>query len=336
MKKAKIGLLGTGRLGFVHGENMQYRIPNIDLVMVCDANQESADRAAKALDTKVCYDFEEMLSNDEVEGVAIVSSSSMHCQHIKMAMEAGKHVFVEKPVSTSASELPIIYEAVSSRPQQVFMCGYHKRYDEEYRYVVDKIKEGLIGEPTLAKCTNRDPEAPPIEYMANGAGIFFDLCVHEFDVARWFLGSDPDTMYASGGVYVYDFMKQYDDIDCATVSMKMQNGTLALLDVSRNANYGCHIHEEVFGTDGCIQVGTIDKNTCIIYKDKKKYTETGPWFLQKFAKAYRNELEEFAQHILDGTYPEATVVDAIRVSQMAIVAKKSYDLGQPVKFDGTI
>lgn len=333
MKKARIGLLGCGRMGYHHGANMAYRCPNIQLVGVYDPYLPAAEKAAKDFDTKIYSSEDSLLTSHELDGVVIVSSADKHFTHIVKAMEAGKHVFVEKPVSANLEDLPYIYDIVTKHKENIFQVGYYKRYDEEYRYAYQKVQEGLIGKPTLIKLQNRDPEAPPKEFMANCAGIFLDLAVHELDTMRWFMGSDPKTFYTTGGVYRYDFMAEFGDIDTAAISIQMQNGTLALIDISRNAVYGNHIESEIFGTEGSIKVGTIDKNSCVIFSDKKRYHETGPWFLEKNSKAYWTEILEFADHIINGTRPEATVTDAIRVTQMALAAKESYEKGAPVLFN---
>lgn len=333
MRKARLGLLGCGRMGYYHGSNMAYRCPNIVLAGVYDPCLPAAEKAAKDFDTKIFPSEDALFESNELDGVVIVSSSDMHFTHIIKAMESGKHVFIEKPVSDKLEDLPAIHNTANKHRDLIIQVGYYKRYDEDYRYAYQKVKEGLIGKPTLIKLQNRDPEAPPKEFMHNCAGIFLDLAVHELDTMRWFLGCDPKTIYSTGGVYLYEFMEEFGDLDTAAISIQMQNGTLALIDISRNAVYGNHIESEMFGTEGSIKIGTIDKNHCLIFHDKKRYHETGPWFLEKNSNAYWLEIYEFANHILNGTRPEATIVDAIRVTQMAVAAKKSYETGAPVVFD---
>ena len=333
MKKAKIGLLGCGRMGYHHGANMAYRCPNIELVGVYDPNPQAAEKASHDFETKVYESEDALLNSKELDGVVIASSTDLHCTHIIKALEANKHVFVEKPISDNLADLPSIYNTVNKNKNRIFQVGYYKRYDAEYRYARQKVKEGLIGEPILIKLQNRDPEAPPKEFMHNSAGIFLDLAVHELDTMRWFLESEPKVFYTMGGIYRYDFMEQFGDIDTATISVQMQNDTLALIDISRNAIYANHIETEIFGTEGSIRIGTINKNSCVIYRDKKRYNETGPWFLEKNEKAYWTEVLEFADHIINETRPEATALDAIRVTQMAIAAKESYEKKTPIIFD---
>ena len=333
MKKVKLGLLGCGRMGYYHGSNMVFRCPNIELTGVYDPHLPSARKAADDFDTKLFSSEDALFEAPEVDGVVIASSADMHCKHIKKAMAAGKHTFIEKPISTLLSELPDIYSVVSAHPELIFQVGYYKRYDAEYRYAHKKIEEGIIGKPTLIKLMNRDPEAPPVEFMANCAGIFLDLAVHELDALRWFAGCDPATFYTTGGVFRYPFMADYGDLDTAVISIQMKNGMLATIDLSRNAVYGNHIETEIFGTEGCIRIGNIDKNSCVIFANKKRYHETGPWFLERNAEAYLCELHEFANCILKGIQPAVTVLDAIRATQMAIAAKNSYELGSPVTFD---
>lgn len=333
MKRARIGLLGCGRMGYHHGANMAFYCPNIELAGVYDPDPAAATRAAQDFSAPLFESEDALLQSDKLDGVVIVSGADMHCTHIKKAMAAGKHTFIEKPVSTKLSELPEIYAAVKERPELVFQVGYYKRYDPEYRYAYQKLREGVIGRPTMIKLMNRDPEAPPKEFMPGCAGIFLDLAVHELDAMRWFAGCDPATFYTTGGVYRYDFMAEFGDLDTAAISVEMENGMLALIDLSRNAVYGNHIESEIFGTEGDIRVGRIDKNSCEIYADKKRYHETGPWFLERNAQAYLTELREFAAHITDGTKPEATVTDAVRATQMAIAARQSYESRSAVRFD---
>ena len=333
MKKARLGLLGCGRMGYHHGANMAYRCPNIDLVGVFDPNLSAAEKAAKDFDAKIFDSEDSLINSNELDGVVVVSSADKHFGHIVKVMEAGKHLFIEKPVSDKLEDLAVVHNAVTKHKNCVFQVGYYKRYDKEYRYAHQKIQEGVIGKPTLIKLQNRDPEAPPKEFMPNCAGIFLDLAVHELDTMRWFMNSEPKSFYSTGGVYLYDFMAEFGDIDTAAISVQMENGTLALIDISRNAVYGNHIETEIFGTEGSIRVGTIDKNSCVIFSDKKRYHETGPWFLEKNADAYMTEITEFADHIINGTYPEANITDAVRVTQMAHASKESFEKGQIVLFD---
>lgn len=192
MEKVKVGIAGLGRLGKVHANNIAYKIPNAELTAACSIMPAELEYAKKELGvTDVYTDFDEMLAKADIDAVAIVTTSGLHCSQIAKALDAGKHVFSEKPLGVNVEECKQAETAVERHPELAFFLGFMRRFDPSYAYAMEKIKAGLIGEPYMVKATGIDPEAlvqGAIRFAPTSGGIFIDMAIHDIDLMRWFLG----------------------------------------------------------------------------------------------------------------------------------------------------
>src|SRR5664279_5136221 len=199
----KIGAIGLGRLGHQHAFNLRFSIPGVELVALCDMNEEKLNKTTKAWGVPHAYtDFEAMIQNRELDAIAITSPSHLHTVQIARALEQGLHVFSEKPLGTTVEECRIAETAVEKHPDRVFMLGFMRRYDPSYAYARAMVVEGRIGKPILFRGYSQDPETAiqgAIAYAGHSGGQFIDMAVHDIDLARWFMGSDPKTIFAIGG-----------------------------------------------------------------------------------------------------------------------------------------
>lgn len=202
MEKVKVGIAGLGRLGKVHANNIAYKIPNAELTAACSIMPAELEYAQKELGVKDVYtDFDEMLAKADIDAVAIVTTSGLHCSQIAKALDAGKHVFSEKSLGVNVEACKQAEVAVERHPELSFFLGFMRRFDPSYAYAMEKIKAGLIGEPYMVKATGIDPEAlvqGAIRFAPTSGGIFIDMAIHDIDLMRWFLGEDPVEVYASG------------------------------------------------------------------------------------------------------------------------------------------
>lgn len=329
MKKVKVGIVGLGRLGRKHAENIAFRVPNAELKAVCSIIKEEVDDVQKSWGIENGYtNYNEMLKNKELDAVFIASSSGEHCNQIESALEAGFHVFSEKPLGVSLEECLKAEKAVEKYSDKVFMLGFMRRYDKSYSYAKKKIEEGAIGNPFLIRCYGIDPEAAiqgAIKFAATSGGIFLDLAIHDIDLARWYLKSEAKSIYAIGGCYVHKEFAQYEDADNVAAIALFENGTMGLFYAGRTCAHGYHIETEIVGTKGSLRIGTApEKNLVTVFNDSGVVKECVSGFLERFEDAYLNETQEFIDCILEKRKPEVTVYDGTKSTKVAYAATESF------------
>lgn len=336
MKKLRIGVAGLGRMGSVHARNIAGRIPNAELTAACTRIPGMEEFALRELGAKYFYtDFSEMIQNPEIDAVAVVSASGDHCAQIEAALDAGKHVFAEKPLGVSIEQCRQAEKAVERHPELTFMLGFMRRFDASYAYAMEKIRAGAIGTPYLVKSTGMDPESTveeTLRYAPGSAGIFMDLGIHDFDLMRWFLKSEPVEVYAIGASFKYPEFKKYNDDEAAVAVLKFANGAMGVTHVGRAAPHGYHVETEIVGTDGSIRIsGVPEKNLAMIYDGSGARTECVESFPERFDLAYLNEMEEFVSCALSGRKPEVSVYDGTKSAQIAQAATEAWRTGKSVQ-----
>lgn len=254
MRKVKVGIAGLGRLGKVHARNLAFKIPNAELTAACSIVPAELEYAREELGvTDVYEDYREMLARADIDAVAIVTTSGEHCWQIAAALDAGKHVFTDKPLGVTVEECRLAEAAVKRHPESVFFLGFMRRYDPSYAYAKKKIEEGVIGTPYMVKAAGIDPEAlveGAIRFAATSGGIFIDMAIHDIDLMRWFLGSDPVEVYAAGATFKHPEFVEAGDDERGAAMYKCANGALGIIHVGRTAAHGYHIETEIIGTEG--------------------------------------------------------------------------------------
>ncbi|MFZ5967561.1 MAG: inositol 2-dehydrogenase [Bacillota bacterium] len=329
MNKVKIGAVGLGRLGRKHAENIAFRIPNAELTAVCSVIQEEVDEVQKSWGVPYGYtDFSEMLKNKELNAIFISSPSAEHCHQIAEALDAGFHVFSEKPLGTSLEECKMAEAAVEKHPDKIFMLGFMRRYDPSYAYAKKRISEGAIGKPILFRGYSQDPESAiegAIKYAGHSGGQFIDMAVHDIDLARWFLESEAETVYAIGGCYAHPEFGQYQDGDNVSALMQFKNGTMAFLFAGRTAPHGYNVETEIIGTKGILRIGAVpQKNLVEILDEHGVRKECSQNFLERFEQAYVDEVQEFVNCILENRKPDISVYDGTKSTIIAYAATESF------------
>ncbi|MCG8499479.1 MAG: inositol 2-dehydrogenase [Firmicutes bacterium] len=330
MEKIKLGIVGLGRLGRKHAENIAFRIPNAELTAVCSIIEAEVEDAVNAWGIPYGYtDFNEMLKNDALDGIAIASSSTEHCKQIEAALDAGFHVFSEKPLGVNLEECKIAEKAVERHPDKVFFLGFMRRYDESYAYAKKKIEAGDIGKPFLIRCYGLDPVKAvqgAIAFAEKSGGLFLDMAIHDIDLARWYLGSEAKSIYAIGGCYAYPEFEKYNDADNGAALMQFENGTMAMLYAGRTCAHGYHIETEIVGTEGSLRIGTTpQKNLVTLFNENGAIKESVGGFLERFEQAYINEVQAFVDCIVENRKPDVTVYDGTKSTKIAYAAKESFE-----------
>lgn len=332
MNKVRIGIIGAGRIGKIHADNL-LRLPGAEIVAISDlfAGPELEAWAAERGIAQVTKNSGELIANPDIDAIFICSSTDTHVPLMKQAAEAGKHIFCEKPVSMSIYQTMEAVQAVRKAGVKL-QIGFNRRFDHNFKRVREHVQGGTIGDPHIVKITSRDPSPPHPDYIKVSGGIFMDMMIHDFDMARYVSGSEVVEVYAQGNVLVDPVFDQYGDVDTAIVTLKFANGALGVIDNSRQAVYGYDQRVEVFGSKGAVAVANDHPNTAEIstaegiQRDKPLH-----FFLERYNGAYIEETQAFIEAVL---YNKPLLVegnDGLQAELIALAAKLSSQLGQPVK-----
>ncbi|GHV30935.1 myo-inositol 2-dehydrogenase [Spirochaetia bacterium] len=337
MNKVRVGSVGLGRLGMQHAENIAGRIQNAELAALCDVDKPKLEETAKRLGVQYRFSiFEEMITCKDVDAIVLVSPSALHTRQIAAAMNAGKHVFSEKPLGVTVAECKEAEKAVEAHPDLVFMLGFMRRFDESYKYAHDKVAAGEIGKPILFRSYSQDPEkfiAGSIAFAPFSGGEFLDMAVHDIDLARWFTGSEPETVYAIGGCYAHPEFAVSNDGDNVSCLLKFKNDCMVFLFAGRTAPHGYNVETEIIGTKGILRIASVpQKNLVEILDSYGVRKECSENFLERFDTAYVNEVQEFVNCIVEKRKPLVTVYDGTRVSEIAYTCKAAFETGELIRF----
>jgi myo-inositol 2-dehydrogenase/D-chiro-inositol 1-dehydrogenase len=337
MGKVRIGSVGLGRLGLQHAVNIASRMQNAELSALCDVDAAKLKEAADKLSVPHRFStFEEMIACKDVDAVVLVSPSALHTSQIAAAMAAGKHVFSEKPLGVTVAECKQAEKAVEAHPELVFMLGFMRRFDESYKYAHDKVASGEIGKPVLFRSYSQDPEKAiegAIAYAPHSGGQFLDMAVHDIDLARWFTGAEPETVYAIGGCYAHPEFAASKDGDNVSCLMKFHNDCMVFLFAGRTAPHGYNVETEIIGTKGILRIASVpQKNLVEVLDAHGVRKECSQNFLERFDSAYVNEVQEFVNCIVEKRKPDVTVYDGTKVSEIAYTCKAAFESGDLVKF----
>ncbi|WP_054954879.1 inositol 2-dehydrogenase [Paenibacillus dakarensis] len=332
MDKLIFGIIGMGRIGKIHAENL-LRLPQVELKAVADlyADKSLQDWASARGISTVTRDSADLLGDPDIQAVFICSLTDSHVPLIVQAAQAGKHIFCEKPISLDREQTQIALAAVQEAGVSL-QIGFNRRFDHNFRCLQERIKEGAVGDLHLIKITSRDPSPPHEEYIGKSGGIFIDMTIHDFDMARFLADCDVEEVYAQGAVLVDPVFAKYGDVDTAVVTLKFANGALGVIDNSRKAAYGYDQRVEAFGSLGSISVQNDYPNTLEIstaegvMRDKPLH-----FFLERYNEAYILETKQFAQSLLAGSEVPVNGQDGLQAELMALAARWSLKLGRPVK-----
>ena len=331
-QRLNLGLIGAGTIGKVHAENLAYRIPTANLMVVADINESEAHKVAERCRVpKVVRDYHDILADPQVDAVVICSSTHTHAQIIGEAAAAGKHIFCEKPIDFSLQKIDQALKLAEEKGVKL-QIGFNRRFDPSFNRVRQAVASGEIGEPHLIHIISRDPEPPTPEYVKTSGGIFMDMTIHDFDMARYLIGKEVVEIYTGGGVRIDPEIGKAGDLDTVLLLLKYEDGTLGTIDNSEKAAYGYDQRVEVFGSKGAIQISNNYPNSATvsagqaIYRDKPLY-----FFTERYLESYAAEMRSFIDAVLLDQPVRVTGKDARMPVVMGLAARRSYDENRPVR-----
>jgi myo-inositol 2-dehydrogenase/D-chiro-inositol 1-dehydrogenase len=330
-KSIGIGVLGCGRIGVMHAELIAQRIEGAHLAGVYDVVTESAKKIATKFNCKHFESPDDLMSAKEVEAIAICTSTDTHVEVLLMASKYRKPVFCEKPISLSLTDTDRALKAISDSKTPL-MLGFNRRFDPSHRSVRDNVANGTIGDVHIARITSRDPSPPPVSYAKVSGGIFIDMTIHDFDMARYVVGSEIVSVYATGAVRIVPEFAEIGDLDTVAIMLQHENGAITMIDNSRQAVYGYDQRVEVFGSKGLVGSDNPMMTTVIKRNDEGTQLDKMPYFfLDRYIPSYIAEWNEFMGVATGKIQPVVTGADGRASLVAGLAAWKSVREGRKVK-----
>ena len=332
MKKVKIGLLGCGRIGKLHGTNLVQSVPQAELVAVADPfmNDGIKEWAAGLGIEKVYDDVNKIMEDPEIDAVMICSATPTHVALIEAAAKNGKHIFCEKPLHTDVKAIKQCIKMCEDAGVKL-QVGFVRRFDHNHGKVQEVVASGKLGAPLIVKVSSRDPEDPPMSYVAVSGGIHVDMTIHDFDMVRFLSGSDAEEVYAIG-ICSKEGYAEHDDVDNTIITIKFKNGAIGVIDNTRCSCYGYDQRTEVQCEKGSVGVtNDLENQAMISTADGVEVAKPTWFFLERYNDAFIKEVNQFCKVCLGEMEVPVTGHDGLEPVLMAIAAKKSLKENRPVK-----
>ena len=334
-EKLKIGVIGAGRIGKIHSENIARFIPQAMLAGIADIKLSPEQETwAKNLGAGVVTkDPGDLLKDPSIEAIAICSSTDTHADFVIAAAAAGKHIFCEKPIDLALAKVKSSLDAVKKTKVKL-QIGFNRRFDHNFARIRKHTLSGGIGQVQLVKISSRDPVPPPPAYVAVSGGIFLDMMIHDFDMARFQAGSEITEVFTLGAVLVDPEIGKAGDVDTALVTLKFANGAIGVIDNSRKAVYGYDQRVEVFGSSGAAIADNDLPNTVKLYNEAGITSEKPLYFfLERYKGAFIEEMASFIDAVQNNKPVAVSGEDGLANMYAALAAGKSLKEGRPVSIE---
>lgn len=333
MKKIKVAVAGLGRIGKIHLKNLCRNFSEIEVIAVMDVFDESKAVADEFNIPVFVKDFDELLSVPELDAVVICSPTDTHADYVVKAANAGKQIFCEKPLDLSLARVKEVLKIVDESGVKL-MLGFNRRFDPEFKKIKQLVVNDAVGDPQIIKITSRDPGPPPVSYIKVSGGMFLDMTIHDFDMARYISDKEVEEVFAKAVVKVDPEIGEAGDVDTAIITLTFKDDSMAVIDNCRKAVYGYDQRLEVFGSKGMAQAENNFPN------NHKLYTEKGisgdlplHFFLERYNASYNQEIREFIDALVSGDEMPVDGTDGLMSMAIALAAKKSVAEGRPVRID---
>ncbi len=328
----RLGLLGAGRIGQVHGAALA-KVAGARLVAVADAVEEAAQALANTYGAETRTEVrssDAIVDADDIDAVLVCTPTDTHADLIEALARAGKSIFCEKPIALDLPRTRACLAVVEETGARL-MLGFNRRFDTQFRALRDAVAEGRVGTPELVQITSRDPGPPPIDYIRRSGGLFKDMMIHDFDIARWLLGEEPETVSAHGSVLVDPAIGEAGDVDTACVVLETPSGRQAVITNSRRAAYGYDQRVEVHGSKGCASLAN-QRPSDITVAGSEGYLRPPlhDFFMTRYAGAYEAEIAAFIEVVASGKAPDPNGADGLAALTLAEAALLSVREGRRI------
>jgi myo-inositol 2-dehydrogenase/D-chiro-inositol 1-dehydrogenase len=326
----RLALFGCGRIGAVHAAAIASH-PRAELIWVHDLIEPAAQALAGQYGATATTDAGAVLADPRVDAVVVASPTPTHIDLLTRSVLAGKAVLCEKPIDLDIARVDACWEKITGTDPTV-MVGFNRRFDPSFKEIHDRVRAGEIGRLEQLVITSRDPAPPPVEYLAVSGGLFRDMTIHDFDMARYFLG-DIVEVEAMGANLVADYISEVGDIDTAAVVLRGADGALCQITNSRRCAFGYDQRLEAFGERGMLAAAN-QLATSVRFHGADRAESTSPYlnfFLERYGAAYRAELDHFITAIEQDTQPEPGFADGRAALAVADAANESLRTGCVVR-----
>ncbi len=330
----RIGIIGAGRIGKVHLQSISYHVPGARVAAVAEPflNGETEKFIRSMGVEKITKDYKELLADPDIDAVLVCSSTDTHAAISIEAIEAGKHVFCEKPVDHSVEKIEAVARALAAHPKCRLQVGFNRRFDHNFAAIRKAYDEGRIGEAHILKITSRDPEPPNPAYIKVSGGMFLDMTIHDFDMACFLTNSDVEEVYVQSAVLVDPAIGAQGDVDTAVITLKMASGALAVIDNSRRAAYGYDQRAELFGSKGMAASANDTLSTVVVANDAGVTGEKPLYFfLERYMESFSEEMRQFVRACETGAEVPVGIHAGLQSVKIALAAKKSVAEHRPVR-----
>ncbi|HUK50577.1 MAG TPA: inositol 2-dehydrogenase [Terriglobales bacterium] len=326
----RVGVCGVGRIGCLHAENLACNAERAELVSVADPIKALARKIADRFGARMYASSREMIKKERLDAVVVATPTPTHAKLVELAVDAHLPVFLEKPIALTLKEADKIASLVN-RSGIKFQLGFNRRWDPSYSKAEKEIAEGKIGRTLVVKTCARDPQPPPDAYIKHSGGIFVDECIHDFDMALWLMKDHVRQVWAMGTTLVYPQFSKYGDYDNAVAILRFSNRGLGIVEGSRTSTYGYDLRTEILGDRGQIQVENWKEHATRRW-DKSGITEDQyPWFLTRFAEAYKREITGFCEYVARGDRSPVSADEGREALRLALAARESARKGSAVE-----
>ncbi len=334
----KVGIAGLGRIGKIHLANIQQRVSGMEVVAAAEPflNDEMIAFAQNHGVTNISKDYKDLIKDANIDAIIICSSTDTHAIISLEAIAAGKHVFCEKPVDNSLTQIQKVMDAVE-KTELKFQVGFNRRFDHNFLAIRKAVMDGTIGDPHVIKITSRDPEPPNPAYIKVSGGMFMDMTIHDFDMARYLANAEVEEIYVASAVLVDPAIGEQGDVDTAIITMKMNNGALAVIDNSRRAAYGYDQRAEAFGNKGMVKSEN-DTLSTVSFAGEKGVVGEKPlfFFLERYMDSFATEMQYFEESIRENKPVIVGAHDGLQSVLIAKAAKMSVEQNRAIKLSEVV
>ncbi|HJR83055.1 MAG TPA: inositol 2-dehydrogenase [Sphingomicrobium sp.] len=326
-----IAVIGAGRIGRIHAANAKAH-PRLDLKYIVDPVAAAVDDLAAATGAQVAG-LDDALSDRSVAAVVVASSTDTHLDFSVRAIEAGKAVFCEKPLDLDLDKARSA-EPVLGRSEAPFLLGFNRRFDPNFRKLHERIRSGEMGALETLHIVSHDPAPPPIDYVKVSGGMFKDMTIHDFDMARWLLGEEPVEIYAAAAAMVDPAIEEAGDVDTAKTVLRTESGKICVISNSRRSGYGYDQRVEAFCSKGLLRAGNLLSSTVEVWGEEGTRSDAlQNFFLDRYAEAYRAEMAHLVDVLEGKAKPLIGYGDGIQALRIAEAAMQSHQSARMVRVD---